>query len=98
MEIWKYSPGKLKAHTSVEFGRVLMRTLRSGNDRKRITWSAVYRDRTGRIVGYDFVIQSRERSRIGTLHKQFEGRKSGTESGEIEAESIAEITQSDIII
>jgi hypothetical protein len=93
IEFWRWSRSELKVYVEPDFGRYLMRTFRPANDRKRIRWSAEYRNRDGRIVAYDFVIQSRERSRIELLYKQFGSRKSGTESAENEAESIGEIAQ-----
>ena len=94
LTFWYWTPQAVKAHTAADFGRYLMRVFRAGDDRKRIRWSAVYKDRYGKLTGFDFIIPNTERVRIENLYKAFEYEKSGTENGESRAESIAEITQS----
>jgi hypothetical protein len=94
VEFWRWNPGELKVHTEVEFGRYLMRNYRRGEDRRRLRWSAVYKDRSGRLHGFDFVIRKDERENIERLAKVFRRENSGTNNGENGADSKVEIAVS----
>jgi hypothetical protein len=76
LEFWTWDKGRQKVHVDKEFGNHL---------RKKRKFSAVYRDRTGKVVGFDFVIRSEERLDIKKLHRQFEKKK--------RAESVAKTAQ-----
>ena len=60
-----------------------MRNYRPGEGRRRIQASAIYRDRRGKLWGYDFVVNKSERERIIKLFRKFRNyEKSGTENTE----------------
>jgi hypothetical protein len=98
MIFWRWNISELKVHTDAAFGKYLMRNYRPGEGRKRIRWSAEYRDRKGRLFGYDFVIKKHERDAIVKLHRQFDREKSGTKNSDNGADSKAESTHSDFIL
>ena len=87
MESWKWSPGKLKIHVYKDEGRHLIKN-------HRMKSQAVYRDRSGRIVAYDFIVGSDDRDRIEKLLFEYVNKNMSAENGESRAQSIAEITQS----
>jgi hypothetical protein len=87
IEFWRWGPGELKLHTDTKFGRHLMKN-------QKMKYQAIYRDRGGKVYGYDFVIKSVDRERYQTLHKQFERKLLSENNGENRAETKPEITQS----
>ena len=68
MEVWRWSPGKLKIHVDPLFGKHLRR-------RHKMKPSAEYRDRSGILVGYDFVISKSERNRLDKSYRKFCAKK-----------------------
>jgi hypothetical protein len=64
LDFWRWSPGKMKMHTGKDFGRHLMKN-------QKLKASATYRDRSGKIYGYDFVIPKTDRERFERLHRIF---------------------------
>jgi hypothetical protein len=96
MEIWRWSASEVKVHTGVDFGRYLMQSYRPGEGRRRITWSAIYKDRTGKLWGFDFIINRSDLERVKKLYRKFGRGKSWTETGETGSDSRAEVTYSDI--
>ena len=91
MEYWRWSPGEIKVHTAPIFGRYLMRNYRRGDKRKRIKWNAEYRDRNGKIIGYDFIISAADLSAIEKLRRSCEREKSGTEIAQNGSYSIPKV-------
>jgi hypothetical protein len=84
MDIWYWSPGKSKLHVSKDFGRHLIKN-------NKMKWAAVYSDQSGRVVAYDFIIDTADRDRMRRLFLKFEAGNSSENNGENGAYPIGEI-------
>jgi hypothetical protein len=87
MEFWRWGPSESKMHVDTNFGRYLMKN-------QKMKYQAIYRDRAGKVYGYDFIIQSVDRERYQKLYKQFERKSLPENNGENRAETKPEIKQS----